>query len=487
MSRDKLAPKYKDGERACPICKNPLPAHQVWPGARHRFCGKQECAQEIKKNQCRLYVEPNDRKCEAGECDKFIPEGSYEHRPSYLSCSAECWYRRMRKGNLVLVCACGCGKQVLRPCKRESVNGLVFFSRQHCGDYLSGKYVNESCGAFQEMFREYIGGFAALHYRNRKDVRKILCPFFRFLTEQGITSLEAVSPKIITDFLSWARTTGHLKAAHDISTVSVFFKWAISMGNRTAANPVIGLIHSTPKKHRSPRPIEDSELDLMWHCLNERGTPRLRLAAAIGVEAGLRIGEICRVHVEDIDPLRQTIFVRLPNKTNRERTVNFSSDTKRYFIDWMAVREPACGHNYLFHNYLGSPLQTRSLADEFKRVLCKTYEGKMVNEIGFDKWSTHRLRHTMASRLVVGGADLHTVMAQGGWVSADSAAGYAQVNSEVARRGYDEAMRLSKEKRLSEPVRRTLTVAEFVSRSNGKSQDLKVPNHQETGVRERCV
>src|ERR1019366_10483002 len=99
-------------------------------------------------------------------------------------------------------------------------------------------------------------------------------------------------------------------------------------------------------------------------------------------------------------------------------------------------------------NSQGNPNTVDTLAREFNRVLCKTYKGKQVNDVGFDSWSTNRLRHTMATRLVDGGADAQTVMNQGGWKSADAMAGYARVGSDVKRRGYEEAMRRAKEQQL---------------------------------------
>jgi hypothetical protein len=58
----------------------------------------------------------------------------------------------------------------------------------------------------------------------------------------------------------------------------------------------------------------------------------------------------------------------------------------------------------------------------------------------------------------------HTVMAAGGWKSAEAMAGYARVDHEVARRGYDEAMRRSFEQEKSAPRRRTLTPGELLVR-----------------------
>jgi integrase/recombinase XerC len=123
----------------------------------------------------------------------------------------------------------------------------------------------------------------------------------------------------------------------------VFFKWVISVDLRKGGNPVIGMIHHASKKKRLPRPYSRQELTTVWTLLNERGNARLRFAAAVAEESGLRISEICRPRLEDFDLAGQRIFVRLPNKTMTERWAFFSSKTVHFFHEWMAERDPTTG------------------------------------------------------------------------------------------------------------------------------------------------
>jgi integrase/recombinase XerC len=482
MTNESRMPKYEAGDRSCPVCAASLAAHQTWPGARYRFCGAPECAAKVKTIQGGRYIGPKEHRCEGDNCSNFVPEGWYRMIPSYLSCSAACWFRRMAKGNIRMKCGCGCGQEFLRASKRRSISRLVFFSPQHQGDYVRNKYLTESCGAFREIVDEYLKGFAALHYRDQRHVREALGPFFLFLSERRIKSLEEVTPQIITQFLTWAEKCGRRSVVQRISTISKFFKWMIAEGRREAGNPVIGLIHGQRKRHRLPRPLEATELDFTWQLLRERGTTRLRFATAVAEEAGLRIGEICRLRISDVDPIQQRLFVRLPNKTNCERWALFSGKTKRYHTEWMAERNPNCGHDYLLHNTLGSPLKVGSLATEFRRTLCKTHLGKTRNETGFDKWSTHRLRHTMASTLVSNGADVATVMAAGGWKSYEAMAGYARVDADVARRGFDQAMRHAQNQKQSATRKKLLTPADLLERRQRRAVQT-LPYE----VTERCV
>jgi integrase/recombinase XerC len=415
--------------------------------------------------QVGLYVGPNERKCEGPGCDNFVPEGRYDCRADFLACSSECWIRRHTKGNRLLTCGCGCNQQFLGRAERKPINGLYFLSSKHYGVYQQEQYLISTTGVLLPIVREFQEGFAALHYGEHYTLRKSIGPFFEYLKLEGITSLEDVSPKTITAYLAWGKKNDRRSIARSASYISTFFKWAIASGYRKAGNPVVPLIHCIPQEWHMPRPLEDEQLDFTWDLLNKRGNARLRLAAAIAEEAGLRIGEICRLRLQDVDLTRQRLFVRLPNKGKRERYAFFSEKTKRYYAEWMKERKPRENNeDHLLHNTRGQRCTVHSLGQEFSRVLCKTFHGKARNEEGWDKWSTHRLRHTMASHLVSAGANAATVMEAGGWKTYEAMCGYARVDSEVARRGYEEAMKRVQEKKHEAPRKKPLSLSEFLER-----------------------
>ncbi|MFZ3266101.1 MAG: tyrosine-type recombinase/integrase, partial [Terriglobales bacterium] len=314
-----------------------------------------------------------------------------------------------------------------------------------------------------------LGGFAALHYRDLYSVRKHLGHFFEFLNREGLDSLEAVTPPIVTQFLAWGAESGRRGITQSVSPMSTFFKWTIAMGYRKSANPVIPLFHRKAQPKRLPRPLEVQEMSDSWEMLISRGNARLRLAAAIGEESGPRIGEICRIRLQDVDETGQRIFIQLPNKTMTERWVFFGEKTKKYLKEWLAERDPDCAHDRLLHNTLGNVSNPQSLGQEFNRVLCKTNRGKKMNDTGFEQWSTHRLRHTMATNLVSGGANASTVMTALGHSTFEAMCGYARVETAVARRGYDEAMKRSKEDRKSAPRKKALSPAEFLEHCRKKA------------------
>jgi len=70
----------------------------------------------------------------------------------------------------------------------------------------------------------------------------------------------------------------------------------------------------------------------------------------------------------------------------------------------------------------------------------------------------------MATTLFRGGADTHTVMAAGGWASAEAMSKYVLVDIRTARRGYDEALRRLAKAQHSAPSTTVLSPAEFLAR-----------------------
>jgi integrase/recombinase XerC len=461
--------KYKDGERDCAVCSGHLPAHETWPGAKFPFCGKPECAAVLKAHKSGRYIGPNEHKCEGPDCKNFIREGRYDRRADYLVCCGECWVRRRTKGNRLVKCGCSCNQEFLGRAERKPINGLYFLSSKHYGAYQQEQYLVSSTGPLLPIVKEFLEGFAALHYGEHYTLRKSIGPFFEFLQIAGIASLEDVTPKTISAYLAWGKKTTRRSVANSPSFISTFFKWAIASGYRNGGNPVVPLIHRSRKQWRMPRPLDNKQLDFTWDLLHKRGNARLRLAAAIAEEAGLRLGEICRLRIQDIDLTRQRLFVRLPTKGKRERYAFFSDKTKRYYSEWMAERDPRAKHDRMLHNTRLDPCTVSTLGHEFSRVLCKTYLGKQRNEEGWDTWSTHALRHTMASNLVSAGADAATVMAAGGWKTYEAMCGYARVDDEVARRGYEDAMKRVHQQKQQAPRKKALSLTEFLDLKRKKA------------------
>ncbi len=189
----------------------------------------------------------------------------------------------------------------------------------------------------------------------------------------------------------------------------------------------------------------------------------VRAALAIGQDSGLRLGEICNLRLQDVDLDSMRLFVRLPNKTDTERWAFFTDRAARYIAEWLNNSEPTCDHDHLLHNRYGNPPRQALMHDTFCRVFCKVHGGKGIHDEGMEKWSTHRLRHTMASNLASGGASVSTIMQAGGWKSPSAMLNYTQPDPELARRGYFEAMAKADAREKDQPSREVISPEAFLS------------------------
>jgi len=474
--------KYKDGQRSCPICSDPLPAHETWQGARYRYCHKPACTVEVKRLEGGAFIASDERLCDGPDCGRFVPEGRYTNPPKCRTCSGQCWLRHSRTGLVSKLCSCGCGQILYRRPDLISESGKVFVSGKHKGAYETEAFMRGSCGVFYDLAKEYMEGYARQHYKPSclSIARTSICWFLRFVTIHETPSLEAVGTKEVSQYLQWADSVGSKTAGHNISFLKTFFDWMIFEDRRKSQNPVLTKFHYPRKVNHEPRPLSTVDLDFAWDLLNKRGNAKLRFAMSLLEDSGIRIGEICRMRMSDIDLVTLRCFVGLPNKTNRERHALFTDRTKHYYEEWMMERDPGCEHDYVLHNTNGRQMTSASLHREFVSVLCKSQDGRQINEFGLDRWSTHRLRHTMASRLAEGGADLAIVKTQGGWESAQSMAGYTKVPPAAVRRSYDDAMKKFAEQQKSTIVQ-TLSPTEFLKRISENGLGQKIASD------ERCV
>ena len=363
----------------------------------------------------------------------------------------------------LVVCSCGCGEEFRRREKDVNSGSFNYVSVQHAGAHRTRLYLEDTCGPFLGIVTEYLEGFASYRYKNLGPIRASVCPFILFLNERGVTDLESVSPKTITEFISWSDEVDYKNAAHNISVLSGFFKWANRHGHRSSSSPVVPKFHGKKRPHYLPRPYSPDEMTFIWKLAAERGSSRVRAVLAIGEEAGLRLGEICRLKRKDVDLKGRRLFIGLPNKTDCERWALFSDKTARHITDWLSERAKDCGHDFLFHNSMRRQLLPETMHRDFCRTFCKMYAGKTIHAEGLDEWSTHRLRHTMASNLASGGASVPTIMGAGGWKSVSSMLLYTKNDKANARRGYDEAMRRVNERSKLEVSKRILNLEEFLA------------------------
>lgn len=150
--------------------------------------------------------------------------------------------------------------------------------------------------------------------------------------------------------------------------------------------------------------------------------------------AGLRVSELVGLDVSDWD--RDANIFRVLGKGKKERIAPVGSYAAKALDRWLDVRKPAAGakeseRSALFLNRFGKRLTDRSV----RRMI-----DKYLLETGLDKvTSPHTLRHSFATHLLDGGADLRSVQELLGHESLTTTQIYTHVSTRRLRETYEKS------------------------------------------------
>lgn len=173
--------------------------------------------------------------------------------------------------------------------------------------------------------------------------------------------------------------------------------------------------------HKKPDILSGSEVKKLLAAV--RGVvPAMATMTAYG--AGLRIGETCRLRVEDIDGKRGLIHVRL-GKGRKDRYVMLSPTLLSVLREyWRRVRPQA---GWLFP---GRKPGTHLVENTVRKALRTAVEAVKLKK----RVTTHSLRHAFATHLLELGADIRVIQVLLGHSSIRTTARYTQVSQQhVAR------------------------------------------------------
>ncbi len=223
-----------------------------------------------------------------------------------------------------------------------------------------------------------------------------------------------------------------------ITSIRLFTKWAVK--NNYLAKDV-GTTLATPKGHRIlPDVLEIDEAKTAMDSLATRATEEqtplsLRDAAIVEMlyATGARVGELCGLDFNDIDYDRQTI--RVLGKGNKERTIPFGNPALRALTSWLKQ-----GRDQIAQSQSGDAvfIGARGKRIDQRTVRTVVYEALSAIE-GIERMGPHALRHSAATHLLEGGADLRTVQEILGHASLATTQIYTHVSTERLQKAFKQA------------------------------------------------
>ncbi len=257
-----------------------------------------------------------------------------------------------------------------------------------------------------------------------------LAQFANFLEKHKIDRLAFVDAAVILGWmvdLAKKGLSAKSRARHLIS-VRGLFKYLITE-KKLKKNPVKDI--DIPKTGLSlPKIMSVKEISTLLEIPDSRKPRGLRDAAMMEIMygAGLRVSELIQLRLQDVN--FDVNFVRVMGKGSKERLVPIGTQARNKTLDWLNdgrnVLLKSVPSVYLFVARAGKPMTRQSFWKIIKKYAILADISKNI--------SPHTLRHSFATHLLEGGADLRSVQTMLGHSDISTTQIYTHISKEYLMR-----------------------------------------------------
>jgi integrase/recombinase XerC len=252
----------------------------------------------------------------------------------------------------------------------------------------------------------------------------------------GHTDVDTLDLRTLRSWLARQQTLGKARStmARRATAVRVFTAWTLRTG-RARSDP--GAALGSPKAHKTlPAALSPAQARALLEAAAvhaDDGSPvGLRDVAVLELlyATGIRVGELCGLDVDDVDRSRRVL--RVFGKGRKERTVPYGVPADDALGHWLELGRPRLAvpgaGPAMFLGARGRRIDQRAVRS---LVHARIAEVPNAPDMG-----PHGLRHTAATHLLEGGADLRTVQELLGHASLATTQVYTHVSSERLRTAY---------------------------------------------------
>lgn len=252
-----------------------------------------------------------------------------------------------------------------------------------------------------------------------------LCRFQSLNEQKNIVSiLESMSVQDIMHYLTWRKTQqiDERTIAKDISALRAFGEYLVE--RKIWQENLLLLIERPKMKRNLPKVLSPEQVDALLNAIQTKDDLGVRDRALFELiySCGLRISEVATLYRENVH-LEERLLLVL-GKGSKERIVPFG-DTAFYWLSkWIFESRPKIIGNRqvreVFVNYKGEPLSRKGIWKRFQEL--ESLSGVTAK--------VHTLRHSFATHLLSGGADLRSVQELLGHSDLSTTQIYTHVNNE---------------------------------------------------------
>ncbi len=255
----------------------------------------------------------------------------------------------------------------------------------------------------------------------------------------GRTVPAALDLLVLRSWLAGQASRGMSKStlARRAAAARGFTAWALRDG---LVEKDVGALLATPRSGRSlPGVLRRDEADVLLHvaglAADDDSPTAVRDLAVLEVlyASGIRVGELCGLDLDDVERSRRVL--RVLGKGSKERTVPLGAPAVRAVDRWLAagrprLRGPGSG-DALFLGARGGRVDPRTVR--------RAVHALLAHVPGAPDLGPHGLRHSAATHLLEGGADLRSVQELLGHATLATTQIYTHVSVDRLKATYDQA------------------------------------------------
>lgn len=271
-----------------------------------------------------------------------------------------------------------------------------------------------------------------------KSYREDFNSFFDYLQDRvgAIPDPDQLTMPVLRGYVAYLHDCQYARAttARRLAALRSFFRYTTREG-LTPTNPAASL--RTPRVGRKlPHFLTAEQVVQLLEAPPANNVFGLRDRAILETlySAGLRVAELVGLNVDDWD--RGASILRVFGKGKKERIAPLGSYAAKALARWLEVREvpearPGARGGPIFTNKFGTRLTTRSVGRLLEKYILQTGLERLT--------SPHTLRHSFATHLLDGGADLRSVQELLGHKSLTTTQIYTHVSTRRLRETHEQA------------------------------------------------
>ena len=249
--------------------------------------------------------------------------------------------------------------------------------------------------------------------------------------EKGdVVSAQDIDHLLLRRYLAGlSKTTKKSSIGRKLAAIRSFFRFLLRRGTITK-NPA-ELIATPKKEQRLPFHLDIDQVTSLMESPDNEQQHALRDRAILELlySSGLRVSELTGLNIGEVD--LSGGMVRVMGKGGKERIVPVGSRAQEALQSYLEQRDDAVTGAALFLNTRGVRINRRSVA--------RIVDAHVLRIAAFKRISPHTLRHTFATHLLEGGADLRAIQELLGHASLSTTQKYTHVGIDRLMEVYDKA------------------------------------------------